>query len=68
MTSTVYEVTGLSCQHCANSVTEELTKIGGVAAVRVDVAAGRVEVDSTAALDRDSVREAVEEAGYQLVS
>ena len=68
MTSAVYEVTGLSCEHCANSVTEELTKIGGVAAVRVDVAAGRVEVDSTAELDRDSVREAVEEAGYQLVS
>lgn len=68
MTSTVYEVTGLSCEHCANSVTEELTKLGGVAAVRVDVAAGRVEVDSTAALDHDSVREAVEEAGYQLVS
>ena len=68
MTSTVYEVTGLSCEHCANSVTEELTKIGGVAAVRVDVAAGRVEVDSSTELDRDSVREAVEEAGYQLVS
>lgn len=68
MTSAVYEVTGLSCEHCANSVTEELTKIGGVAAVRVDVPTGRVEVDSTAELDRDSVREAVEEAGYQLVS
>ena len=68
MTSAVYEVTGLSCEHCANSVTEELTKIGGVAAVRVDVAAGRVEVDSTADLDRDCVREAVEEAGYELVS
>ncbi len=68
MTSTVYEVTGLSCAHCANSVTQEITKLGGVAAVRVDVAAGRVEVDSADALDRDSVREAVEEAGYQLVS
>ena len=68
MTSTVYEVTGLSCEHCANSVTEEITKLDGVATVRVDVAAGRVEVDSTAELDRDSVREAVEEAGYQLVS
>ena len=68
MTSTVYEVTGLSCQHCANSVTEEITKLGGVAAVRVDVAAGRVEVDSFDELDRDSVREAVEEAGYQLAS
>ena len=67
MTNTVYEVTGLTCEHCASSVTEELTKITGVAEVRVDVAAGRVEVDSIEALDAKAVREAVEEAGYQLV-
>jgi len=67
MASTVYEVSGLTCEHCASSVTEEITKIDGVAGVRVDVAAGRVEVDSSSALDPTSVREAVEEAGYQLV-
>jgi copper chaperone len=68
MASTVYEVTGMSCGHCAQAVTGEITKIDGVAAVRVDVPAGRVEVDSSAALDPETVRDAVEEAGYQLVS
>jgi copper chaperone len=67
MTNNVYEVTGMTCGHCASAVTEELTKLSGVAAVRVDVPAGRVEVDSSAALDLKAVREAVEEAGYELV-
>jgi copper chaperone len=67
MASTVYEVTGMTCEHCASSVTEEVTKIAGVTGVRVDVPAGRVEVESAAALDAKAVREAVEEAGYQLV-
>ena len=67
MTNNVYEVTGMTCGHCASAVTEELTKISGVAAVRVDVPAGRVEVDSSAVLDLKAVREAVEEAGYELV-
>jgi copper chaperone len=59
-----YTVSGMSCGHCAQSVTDELTALPGVAEVDVDVPAGRVVVRAEAALAEDAVRAAVEEAGY----
>jgi copper chaperone CopZ len=59
-----YTVSGMSCGHCAQSVTEELTAVPGVTEVSVDVERGRVTVKSTEALAEDTVRAAVEEAGY----
>lgn len=67
MTTTSYNVSGMTCDHCARSVTEELTEIPGVTGVQVDVAAGTATVTSSAPLDVASVRKAVEEAGYQLI-
>jgi hypothetical protein len=32
MTATAYPVKGMSCQHCVNAVTSELTGIAGVSA------------------------------------
>ncbi|WP_328605951.1 heavy-metal-associated domain-containing protein [Amycolatopsis sp. NBC_00345] len=59
-----YTVSGMSCGHCAQSVTEELTALPGVTDVSVDVETGRVTVKSAEALAEDAVRGAVEEAGY----
>jgi copper chaperone len=61
-----YDVTGMTCEHCVRSVTEELSELPGVSAVAVDLASGRAEVTSAAPLDDEAVRAAVEEAGYQL--
>jgi len=66
MTETIYTVTGMTCDHCVRSVTEEVTAIGGVTAVAVDLPTGQVTVTSETALGVDDVRDAVEEAGYQL--
>ncbi|MEC3975456.1 heavy-metal-associated domain-containing protein [Amycolatopsis sp. H20-H5] len=66
MIESTYTVTGMSCGHCAQSVTEELTGLAGVAEVTVDVSTGRVTVRGEAALPESDVRAAVEEAGYQL--
>ncbi|WP_181776109.1 heavy-metal-associated domain-containing protein [Amycolatopsis pittospori] len=68
MAETTYTVKGMSCGHCAASVTEEVGGIAGVSAVNVDVASGKVTVTSDAALDVQTVDAAVTEAGYQLVS
>jgi copper chaperone len=65
--NTSYTVSGMTCGHCASAVTAEVSKISGVGRVDVDVAAGRVSVDSAAPLDVAQVRAAVDEAGYQLV-
>ena len=67
MTSTTYRVQGMTCDHCARAVTEEVTKIEGVTDVAVDVGAGQVTVTSSQPLTDDVVRDAVDEAGYELV-
>ncbi|MGW5716327.1 heavy-metal-associated domain-containing protein [Amycolatopsis sp. NPDC003865] len=59
-----YTVSGMSCGHCAQSVTEELTGLPGVTEVDVDVATGRVIVRAETALAEDDVRGAVDEAGF----
>ena len=69
MTTTTYAVTGMTCSHCVDAVTEEIGKLDGVTAVEVDLVAGgdsRVTVTSDTALGLDGVREAVDEAGYEL--
>ncbi|WFR73763.1 heavy-metal-associated domain-containing protein [Prescottella defluvii] len=62
-----YIVKGMTCQHCAAAVTEEILALSGVTGVDVDVASGRVVVTSDALLDTIAVAAAVSEAGYELV-
>ncbi|WP_433075971.1 heavy-metal-associated domain-containing protein [Dactylosporangium sp. CA-139114] len=61
---TTYTVTGMTCSHCVNAVTEELGRLEGVSAVAVDLPTGAVTVTSDRPLDPAAVREAVDEAGY----
>ena len=61
-----WTVSGMTCGHCASSVTEEVQEIPGVEDVWVDLTSGAVTVTSTEELDEATVRSAVEEAGYQL--
>jgi copper ion binding protein len=61
-----YAVVGMSCQHCVDAVTAEVGRIPGVEQVDIDLAAGRVRVTSEAPLDLAAVRDAVDEAGFEL--
>ena len=61
-----YAVSGMTCGHCAASVTEEVQEIPGVQEVSVTLETGAVTVTSAEPLDAAAVRAAVEEAGYQL--
>lgn len=65
-TTASHTVTGMTCEHCVASVTEEIEEIDGVRAVQVDLATGTVSITSDEPLDDAAVRTAVEEAGYQL--
>lgn len=68
MTSNTYTVKGMTCDHCARSVTEEVSKVAGAINVTVDLKAGQVTVTSTGPVDEQAVAEAVEEAGYEVVT
>ncbi|MBP2475928.1 copper ion binding protein [Crossiella equi] len=65
--SATYTVTGMTCQHCVSSVTEELSEVTGVTGVAVDLPTGAVTVTSDRELTAEEVKTAVTEAGYQLV-
>jgi copper chaperone CopZ len=65
VTST-YTVSGMTCGHCVGAVTSELSALDGVEDVQVDLATGAVTVTSAAPLADESVRAAVDEAGYEL--
>jgi copper chaperone len=66
--SATYTVTGMTCEHCVASVTEELTAIADVSSVDVDLATGSVTVVSARELSTGEVTSAITEAGYQLAS
>jgi copper chaperone len=68
MATETYSVAGMSCAHCVDAVSGELRQLPGVTEIKVDLAAGTVTVTSDRDLDRGAVREAVDEAGYELVS
>lgn len=67
MATSTYTVTGMTCGHCVDAVSSEVGRLPGVRDVSVDLATGTVTVTSETPLDRQAVRAAVDEAGYELV-
>ncbi|MCQ4119648.1 heavy-metal-associated domain-containing protein [Rhodococcus tibetensis] len=66
MSTSTVTVTGMTCNHCVASVSEEIGAIPGVTSVDVDLTTGKVVIDSTTDLDPRAVSDAVEEAGYSV--
>jgi copper chaperone CopZ len=56
----------MTCQHCVNAVSSEVSGIDGVESAAVDLAAGTVTVIGEGYSD-EQIRAAVDEAGYSLV-
>ena len=63
---TEFQVEGMSCQHCVAAVTRSIHEIDAAAKVQVDLEHGRVVVVSTQTID--ALKEAIDEAGYTVVS
>ena len=59
------QVKGMTCGHCVKAVTQAIQEIDTTAEVTVDLAQGRVDVDSKAA--PQAITEAIAEAGYEVV-
>lgn len=63
----VYTVDGMTCRHCANNITDELSGMDSVTDVAVNLATGNVTVESAHELSHHLVQTAVAHAGYHLV-
>ena len=66
MNTSTYTVAGMTCGHCVNAVTDEVSQVPGVTAVDIDLDSGGLTVRSEAPVDEHAVRAAVEEAGYEV--
>ncbi|WP_020500649.1 MULTISPECIES: heavy-metal-associated domain-containing protein [Sciscionella] len=66
MSEQTITVTGMSCQHCVNAVTEEVTEIPGVTGVEVNLETGAVTVTSEAPVADSALAAAIDEAGYSI--
>jgi copper chaperone len=63
-----YIVSGMHCHHCASSVTAEVSAVGGVTDVTVDLYSGHLIVISEAEIPFESIEAAVDEAGYSVAA
>lgn len=61
-TTRTYSVPQISCEHCVNAITGEVSELTGVDSVTVDIASKTVTVVGDAS-DADVVA-AIDEAGY----
>ena len=61
-----FQVSGMTCGHCEKAVTRAIQKLDPQAAVKIDRAAGRVEVQSQQA--REALAKAIAEEGYDVAA
>jgi len=62
-----FSVPGMTCSHCVTAVRGELERVPGVVDVDVDLATKQVVVRGHG-VDRETVRAAVDAAGYEAVA
>jgi copper chaperone len=68
MKNVTLNVEGMSCSHCVNAVTKAVTALDGVSGVSVSLEEKTVSVDfDEAKVSLDSIKEAIEEEGYDVV-
>lgn len=65
---TKYVVTGMTCGHCVNHVTEEVEAVEGVDSVNVQLEGGEMTISSAEPIEFDAIVEAVMEAGDYTVT
>lgn len=61
-----FQVQGMTCGHCVGAVTQAVKSVDEAAEVKVDLATGRVEVQSQG--DRAAIARAIEEEGYRVAA
>ncbi|WP_028280229.1 heavy metal-associated domain-containing protein [Arthrobacter sp. H5] len=67
MSTTEFQVTGMTCGHCEMSIREEVAEVFGVDSIEVSHQTGKLVVSGNESVEESAVIEAVEEAGYKAV-
>jgi copper chaperone len=61
-----FQVQGMSCGHCVGAVTQAVKSVDPQAEVKIDLASGKVEVQSQG--DAQAIARAIEEEGYKVAA
>lgn len=62
-----FNVPDVSCQHCVNAITGEVSRVPGVRNVQVDLNSKRVSVEAGEQVSQAQLIAAINEAGYDEV-
>ncbi len=61
-----FDVQGMSCGHCERAVTQAVKSVDPTAQVKVDLAGGKVQVES--AQPREAIAKAIADEGYPVAA
>lgn len=59
---------GMSCQHCAASVTKALNEIEGIKEVRVDLEKGKARFQQSTPVEPEAIKKAIAAIGFEVIS
>jgi copper chaperone len=68
VTTERFQVPGVSCQHCVNAITQEVSALPGVQRVQVALDNKTVTVEHAEQVNTDQIVAAINEAGYDEVA
>ncbi|MCG7418921.1 copper chaperone CopZ [Macrococcus epidermidis] len=64
---TILKVEGMTCLHCKEAVEGAVNKLDGVKSAAVDLEAANVTVDHEESVTVETMKEAIEDQGYDVV-
>ena len=64
---TILKVEGMTCGHCKEAVEGAVNKLDGVKSAAVDLEAANVTVDHEESVTVETMKEAIEDQGYDVV-
>jgi copper chaperone len=62
----LFDVQGMNCGHCERAVTQAVKAVDPAAQVKVDLASGKVQVQTTQ--PREAIAKAIAEEGYPVAA
>jgi copper chaperone len=65
--STVFEVKGMTCEHCVKCIQDAVSELDGVMTVAVDLEENKVTVGyDIAVVTMQTIKETIEDQGYEV--